>query len=147
MPKHTIDIYGHEIADLDDKILTKACQAILDFLRVQEKLSFSIKFMMDPEIQVLNRDYRDKDAPTNVLSFWNDDQDDPYIGDIAISVQTIMREASEQNKSYEDHMIHMLVHGLLHLLGYDHIDEDEAEEMEALEVEILSSMGIENPYN
>lgn len=106
---------------------------------------FSILLTNDDHIQQLNRDFRDKDKPTNVLSFPGDEDDD-YLGDIAISYQTLVQEAEEQEKDFYHHFIHMLIHGLLHLQGYDHETDEEAEEMEALEIEILADIGIENPY-
>ncbi len=108
----------------------------------------------DAGIRTLNRDYRGKNKPTNVLSFpiWNKMQDikahggpQPF-GDIIIAFETIKREAVEQDKRLADHFTHMLVHGFLHLLGHDHIDDDEAEIMEALEIRILKKLGIANPY-
>ena len=104
---------------------------------------FSVLLTNDTHIQRLNRDFRGKDKPTNVLSFPGDDG---YLGDIAISFQTLEREAREQNKDFCLHFAHLLVHGLLHLRGYDHIDDSDAEIMEKLEVKILADMGIENPY-
>lgn len=111
----------------------------------------------DGEIHALNRDYRGMDKPTNVLSFANLDSDSateelaqadlPFaLGDIIIAWETMQREALEQNKEFLAHLRHMMVHGTLHLLGYDHMDEEEAAEMEGLEVKILEKMNIENPY-
>jgi len=104
-------------------------------------------------IQVLNREYRDKDAPTNVLTFASLDSNDPIpvnapypLGDVILAFQTIDREAREQGKFFKDHFLHMVVHGTLHLLGYDHITEDEANIMESLEIRILEKMNIQNPY-
>lgn len=98
----------------------------------------------DAQIQQMNRDFRGKDKPTNVLSFPSDAPDE--WGDIIVSEETIRKEAVEQRKTFHDHFVHMLVHGTLHLLGYDHEIEAEAEEMEALEIDILSELGVENPY-
>ncbi len=98
----------------------------------------------DAMMRQLNHDFRGKDAPTNVLSFPSDVSG--YLGDIAISLDTIAREASEHGKSVEAHLAHMLVHGLLHLLGYDHETQQEAERMESLEISILCGLGIDNPY-
>lgn len=112
----------------------------------------SMVFTDDAEIQTLNRDYREKDKPTNVLSFPQVDWDDvpplPFLGlgDNVFAYETIVREAQEQDKSVKDHLAHLIIHGLLHLCGYDHMEDDEAEEMEALEVEILSKLSIQNPY-
>lgn len=105
---------------------------------------FSVLLTNDTHIQVLNRDFRNKNKPTNVLSF--PDGEDGYLGDIAISLETIVKEAKEQDKNFYHHFIHMVVHGLLHLKGHDHEDDSEAEEMESLEIEILADMGIKNPY-
>lgn len=107
-------------------------------------LGWSIRLTNDTGIQQLNRDFRQKDKPTNVLSFPHDDPE--YLGDIAISYETIKREAEEQGKDFIHHFTHMLIHGFLHLNGYDHETDAEAEEMESLEIKILADMGIENPY-
>ena len=108
----------------------------------------------DAAIQILNRDYRHKDKATNVLSFpmWNSlneipsDIDETPLGDIIIAFETISREAKDQNKTLADHFSHMLVHGFLHLLGYDHIDDSDATIMESLEIKILKKLAIANPY-
>lgn len=104
----------------------------------------------DAHIRVLNRQWRDQDKPTNVLSFPSADEDDdepgPLIGDVIVAHETTAREAAEEGKSFEDHFTHLLVHGLLHLFGYDHIEDDEAEEMEAFETEILAGLGVADPY-
>jgi probable rRNA maturation factor len=98
----------------------------------------------DAFVQALNRKHRGKDAPTNILSF---PQDEPFLlGDLVLAYETVQRESEAQNKVFQDHFIHLLVHGTLHLLGYDHIKEKDAEEMEALEVSILKDMRIKNPY-
>lgn len=113
----------------------------------------SIVLANDDLVQVLNRDYRGKDKPTNVLSFASLDADDPvpedgpvHIGDIILAYETIEREAKEQGKYFKDHFTHLVVHGTLHLLGYDHIEEDEATIMETAEIRILEKMDIQNPY-
>lgn len=116
----------------------------------------SISLTDDANIQSLNHEYRGKDKPTNVLSFpqiadWSADSDDldgPVLlmGDIVVALETIEREAREQDKSLENHFIHMLIHSFLHLLGYDHEEEEEAEAMEATEIHILAGIGIKNPY-
>ena len=97
----------------------------------------------------LNRDYRGKDYATNVLSFPAELPPGialPLIGDLAICAPVVAREAAEQGKNPRDHWAHMTVHGVLHLLGYDHIEEAEAEAMEALETRILAGLGIADPY-
>ncbi len=98
----------------------------------------------DAALRALNRDWRGKDRPTNVLSFPSANPD--YLGDIALSHETIAREADAQGKSFEAHAAHLAVHGYLHLIGYDHEREDEAEIMEARERAILAILGIADPY-
>ncbi len=108
----------------------------------------SLLFCDDARMQALNRDFRGKDRPTNVLSFPGPDLPEPapVLGDIALGYETIVREAQEQGKSFADHTRHMIVHGFLHLLGYDHETAAEASEMEAMEIRILRRLGVENPY-
>jgi probable rRNA maturation factor len=101
------------------------------------------------EMQQLNRKYRDKDKPTNVLSFPMQlpvEADVLLLGDIVLCVQVIKQEAEQQSRPELSHWAHMVVHGMLHLQGYDHINSDEAEEMERLEISILDKLGFNNPY-
>lgn len=101
------------------------------------------------EIQELNKQYRDKDKPTNVLSFpmqSPEEIDVDLLGDIVLCASVIKQEAKQQSKSEKSHWAHMVVHGMLHLQGYDHIKDDDAEEMEQLEINILSRLGFESPY-
>lgn len=102
----------------------------------------------DHAIAALNRQFRGKDGPTNVLSFPPADgaADEGFLGDIALAAETIAMEAEFQGKRFEHHAAHLAVHGLLHLLGYDHHDPADAEKMEARERAILRSVGIEDPY-
>ena len=111
----------------------------------------SIVFGDDDMVQRLNGTYRDQDKPTNVLSFPADGDEAPagapcLLGDIVLAYETIAREAQEQDKTLSDHLSHLCVHGMLHLLGYDHQTDDEAEDMEALEVAILAGIGIADPF-
>jgi len=101
------------------------------------------------EIQQLNKQYRDKDKATNVLSFpmlSPEEVDVCLLGDIALCAAVINREAKQQSKAENAHWAHMVVHGMLHLQGFDHIDSQEAEEMEKLEIKILNQLGFDNPY-
>ena len=102
----------------------------------------------DAFVQHLNKTWRGKDQPTNVLSFpaGENTAGIDHLGDIVLALETITREAREQDKKPADHLTHLVVHGMLHLLGYDHEDDDEAEEMEALERRILAGLGIADPY-
>ena len=102
------------------------------------------------EIQKLNKQYRDKDKATNVLSFpmqSPEEVDVCLLGDIVLCASVIRDEAEQQSKTSSAHWAHMVVHGMLHLQGYDHIDNDEAEEMEQLEINILNQLGYDNPYD
>ena len=109
----------------------------------------SVRIVDNPESQELNHQYRGKNKPTNVLSFPADippELELPLLGDLVICAPVVVDEARDQQKTEEAHWAHMLVHGTLHLLGYDHIDDAEAEEMEALETRLLTEMGYPAPY-
>ncbi|MEL6363599.1 MAG: rRNA maturation RNase YbeY [Pseudomonadota bacterium] len=108
-----------------------------------------VLFTDDAVLQRLNRDFRGKDAPTNVLSFPAEVGPGPHeagLGDVAIAFETVEREAAEKDVSLRDHAAHMLAHGLLHLLGYDHQADEEAAEMEKIETRALARLGIADPY-
>lgn len=114
-----------------------------------EGAEVSLVFTNDDHVQALNRQWRDQDKPTNVLSFAANEGSGPVtplLGDVILAFETVTREAEAQNKTFEDHLTHLLIHGFLHLLGYDHIDGDEAEKMEMLETLVLASLGIADPY-
>ncbi|MGQ7261672.1 rRNA maturation RNase YbeY [Vreelandella sp. V005] len=109
----------------------------------------TIRFVDEDESQTLNRDYRGKDKTTNVLSFPFESPPGielPLLGDLVICHAVVAQEASEQGKPLEHHYAHMVVHGILHLMGYDHIDDQEAEEMEQFERELLAELNIPDPY-
>tara|TARA_R110001592_G_scaffold4318_5_gene24213 strand:- start:5670 stop:6185 length:516 start_codon:yes stop_codon:yes gene_type:complete len=109
----------------------------------------TIRVVDEEESQSLNRDYRHKDYPTNVLSFPADlppELNIPLLGDLVICAPVVEREALEQHKTSQAHWAHMVIHGCLHLTGYDHLDDAEAEEMESLERQLLAQLGIADPY-
>ena len=115
-------------------------------------LLVGIRFTDDAEQAQLNRLYRGQDAPTNVLSFGLDVAGSRIpgspilLGDVALAFETVRGEAAEQGKLFSDHVQHLVVHGVLHLLGFDHEDEADATAMEALEIEILGRLGVPDPY-
>ncbi|MEK9971078.1 MAG: rRNA maturation RNase YbeY [Ferrovibrio sp.] len=120
-------------------------------LPARAKTGLSVLLTDDAEMRKLNAGWRAKDKPTNVLSFPAESAVDParppaYLGDIALGLNTCRREAREQKKAFADHVVHLTVHGVLHLLGYDHMDDEQAEAMEPLETAILAGMGIADPY-
>lgn len=111
----------------------------------------TIRFVDAEEGRTLNRDYREKDYATNVLTFaYNEGEelsdDEPTRADIILCTDVLEKEAAEQKKSVEVHTAHLIVHGVLHAQGYDHMDDEEATEMEGLETEILATLGISDPY-
>ncbi|PMH37478.1 rRNA maturation RNase YbeY [Vibrio sp. 10N.286.49.B3] len=121
-------------------------KAIIPF---QAQAELTIRIVDEQESHQLNLDYRGKDKPTNVLSFPFEAPpgfDIDLLGDLIICRQVVEAEAKEQNKPLLAHWAHMVVHGSLHLLGYDHIEDEEAEEMESLETEIMLEMGYDDPY-
>jgi len=121
-------------------------------------IEISVRFTTDEEVRTLNAQYRQKDKPTNVLSFpmvqpdlldtidQNSDDGEVLLGDIVLAHGVCAREAAEKNISIEDHAAHLIVHGTLHLLGYDHMEDREAEAMESIETDALASLGLEDPY-
>ncbi|AFB78747.1 cconserved hypothetical protein, UPF0054 family [Francisella tularensis subsp. tularensis FSC198] len=113
----------------------------------------NLNIVSNDEIQQINKQFRNKDKPTNIISFefekpqgLPDDIANDFLGDIVIAPAVLENEAKEQNKELNDHWQHIFIHGLLHLLGYDHQDDQEAEVMENLEIQLLAQLGIANPY-
>ncbi len=147
-----------------DGIAARAARAALSLSAQGEMLTspatieLSIRLTDDDEVRTLNAQYRDKDKPTNVLSFpmiqpdlldavtSNSDDGEVLLGDIVLAHGVCVREAEERGISLADHATHLIVHGTLHLLGYDHLGEDEAEAMEAIETDALASLGLADPY-
>ncbi len=134
--------------------IKKVVETALRHIDTQSDCEIGIACVDNDESHKLNLEYRGKDKPTNVLSFPSDLPDEMAdildsfpIGDLVICIPVVLREALEQNKAPLTHFTHMLVHGTLHLMGYDHETSDaDAEEMEALEIEILKKLGFDNPY-
>jgi probable rRNA maturation factor len=117
--------------------------------KVTGAAELSILLTDDEEQQALNREWRNKDSSTNVLSFPQIEPFGPVVGllgDITLARETLEREAVEQGTSLADHFTHLVVHGFLHILGYDHLSEAEALQMESLETQILASLGVADPY-
>ena len=114
-----------------------------------DEVEMTVRIVDEAESHDLNLTYRGKDRPTNVLSFpfeCPDEVELPLLGDLVICRQVVEREAAEQDKPLMAHWAHMVVHGSLHLLGYDHIEDNEAEEMESLETQIMQGLGFDDPY-
>jgi probable rRNA maturation factor len=142
-------------ASLDDaealaQRAAEAAVAVAD--EADEKFEVSVMLTDDAHIQELNRTWRGKDKPTNVLSFPAPEQPGQahagprHLGDIALAYETLVRESEDESKELAHHFAHLIVHGILHLLGYDHEVEDQADNMEALEVKALAILGIADPY-
>ncbi len=157
-----------------DKWIKKATVAVFSFMKLKsEDIEICFLCTNDEEVKILNKTYRGIDKSTNVLSFpadsYVDDEDDycdcdhcadegchghcdcdgceeAILGSVALALETIQKEAQEQEKSFENHLMHLVVHSVLHLLGYDHIEEEDAKKMEDLEINILKNIDIENPY-
>jgi probable rRNA maturation factor len=120
-------------------------------------VELSIVLTDNEQVQELNRDYRDQDKPTNVLSFPAMECEFPgklliepgplHLGDIVLAFGVVFEEAKDQDIAFEDHLTHLIVHGVLHLIGFDHMEDDMAEDMESLEIAILNDFGIANPYD
>jgi probable rRNA maturation factor len=139
---------GIDIEKPLNKKLNKVVSTILD----QEKMSdcvINLRLLNDKEMKKLNMQFRQKDKTTNVLSFPNDDisvKQTKNIGDIAISVEYVKAEAKKEGKTFDDHIIHMLAHGVYHILGYDHENNENAVIMENKEIQTLKKINISNPY-
>ncbi|MDR2780942.1 MAG: rRNA maturation RNase YbeY [Holosporaceae bacterium] len=142
-------------AILADSVIVNECvKVVFDEVNLtnydDDKVEICFLFTCDEEIRLLNRTYRAVDKPTNVLSFpadlLSEDKEYYILGSIALAFETIEREAKDQGKAFQDHLKHLIVHGVLHLLRYDHVDEFEAEQMESIEVKVLQRIGVRNPY-
>ena len=135
-----------------EKPLNNKLNKIVSTILEQEKMSdcvINLRLLNDKEMKKLNKQFRQKDKTTNVLSFPNDDisvKQTKNIGDIAISVEYVKAEAKKEGKTFDDHIIHMLAHGVYHILGYDHENNENAVIMENKEIQTLKKINISNPY-
>lgn len=149
--QNTVD--SPEFAKLDIQSAAQLAYAEAN-IQSMRTIDCVIRLVDEREGQALNKQFRQKDKATNVLSFAYDatelpleaDSEPDYLGDIVICEPVIQQEAEQQGKTYEAHLTHMIVHGILHLCGYDHEISADAEQMEQLEVKILAKLNIENPY-
>ncbi len=162
MPELDIQISVEDDRWPDEETLSGLCEHVLgaaaEFLVDVEKQPFppqpcevSLVFTNDAAIREINREWRGKDKATNVLSFpafplVPGKVPGPMLGDIVIARETVERESLDLEKPFDDHLRHLMVHGFLHLFGYDHIETDDAEQMEALETRILAVLGLSDPY-
>lgn len=128
--------------DCDD-LIARAVSNVAAELDNPREGELSVVLSDDAQVQILNRDYRQKDKPTNVLSF---PQSGPLLGDIILARETVQAEATDNGVSFEAHLTHLVMHGWLHLQGFDHQTEETAAEMEAIEIAALAKLGIDNPY-
>jgi probable rRNA maturation factor len=139
---------------LSEKDIAGVIDAAADHLGIKVPFEMSIVLADDPFIQELNAQYRGKNTPTDVLSFpqenFSKNQElsieNLNLGDIILSYETIERDGRSQGKNFVHHALHMVVHGFFHLMGYDHQNNEDAEEMEAIEIAVLAKCGISNPY-
>ena len=135
-------------SSIDEKDLANTLQQVIDDLDKGDS-ELLIRIVDKDEIQTLNKTYRHQDKPTNVLSFESDlpvEIDEAILGDVVICTEVVAEEAKAQNKTFDEHLTHMAIHGTLHLLGYDHIESEDAKQMENLEIKILEKIKIANPY-
>ncbi len=148
----TISLWDEILIDNFHAKLNKVLDEIykrLGLISNSSKFLISISFSGDKKIMELNNFFRKKETATNVLSFPSNYKfnNTLFLGDIIFSIETILKEAKRDNKSLEDHLIHLFVHAVLHLIGLDHKTAEQAEKMENLEIQILSNLQIDNPYN
>ena len=148
-----IDIASGNWGDVEHTVRRAAEMALDRLIDCEPMVEVSIKLSDNCEVKRLNRDFRGKDNPTNILSFGAEPPNLPWqaelprpLGDIILAYSVVRQEAEAQGKTLENHLSHLIVHGVLHLWGYDHRSKDAAKKMEALEIEILAGMGISNPY-
>ena len=149
----TLKVICTEGVAIEEDLLNKFTEAF-KLISKEEDLdnnaSINIKIIKDKEMLNLNNHFRNKETSTNVLSFTNEDISKSItgnLGDIAINYDYILEESNKQNKTFDDHMIHMLIHGIYHILGFEHDNDKVANVMEKKEVTLLNKLNISNPYN
>ena len=134
--------------NVDEERLKHTCQQFMQESSVGDS-ELLIRLVSPLEIQVLNKEYRSKNQVTNVLSFQSDvpeEVGEPILGDVVICVDVVREEAIVGGKTFSDHLSHMAIHGILHLIGHDHTDLVSANKMELIEIDFLKKIGIDNPY-
>lgn len=132
-------------------LVSRAVRAALDAAAPAAPAEVGVRLTDDREVHALNRDWRDRDAPTNVLAFALDDRPSPAspmraLGDVVVAFETSAAEARRDGKPLADHLAHLVVHGTLHLLGFDHEDGGDAAAMERMEADVLAGLGVPDPY-
>ena len=147
----SLNILTSENFSVSNKLENKLNQAFTLICNEENisNCSVNLKIIDNNEIRELNKKYSNKNSPTNVLSFTNEDISKSVtgdLGDIAISYEYVKEESNEQNKKFDDHLIHMLIHGIYHILGFDHKNNKMADLMENKEVKLLKQLNIKNPY-
>lgn len=154
LPELSLSVqYGTPAPQLPRWRLRRWVQAALQGLALRgedspDRVALTLRLVDADEGQALNRDYRERDYATNVLTFeYGTDPEGTAHGDIVLCLPVLQREAQEQKKPLLHHAAHLVVHGTLHALGYDHLDTEQAEHMEGLETTILRGLGIPDPYN
>ena len=136
-------------SNIDEEKLSKVCQDFLNKNSIGDS-ELLIRLVSPVEIQVLNKEYRNKNQVTNVLAFQSDipeEIEESILGDVVICVDVVREEAIVGDKKFTDHLTHMAIHGILHLIGHDHEDITSANKMESIEINFLGGLGISNPYN
>ena len=136
-------------SNIDEEKLSKVCQDFLNKNSTGDS-ELLIRLVSPVEIQVLNKEYRNKNQVTNVLAFQSDipeEIEESILGDVVICVDVVREEALVGDKKFTDHLTHIAIHGILHLIGHDHEDITSANKMESIEINFLGGLGISNPYN
>ncbi len=137
------DTRWHDLPELG-ALITQALEAGAKISGVRGEISLLLTD--NDALQALNREFRSRDKPTDVLSFPASEIETPFLGDIAIAYGVAAKDAKAQSKTLADHLAHLLIHGLLHLAGFDHETDTEAQEMEAMEIKALAIIGLSDPY-